>query len=565
MQKNNFKTRARIYEPILPGHGDWPVVRLSRNRADFVEEVVDISMARIKEVRMTQEMLREEIELTMFKERLRVKENPWKVDPEDEPKFWSDIKKKLLALQKGEIKDPASAADAILRSITTRYAEEIAGNFRPTHYRMARTLVTFGFSRLLNAAHFRSFRALFQGELTLQDKIRIKGETDQLRSLAKVGTIVLVPTHFSNLDSITIGFVIHALGLPPFIYGAGLNLFNTAIFAYFMNSLGAYKVDRRKKNMIYLETLKTYSNLALQKGCHSLFFPGGTRSRSGMIEKKLKLGLLSTAMEAQRQKFLDNRTGNEEKIFVVPVVLNYNFVLEAVSLIKDYLAMQGQERYYTESDKYSSSSKILSFLVQFFTRGADISVTIGKGMDIFGNEVDMNGNSIDMHGREIDIREYYTLNGKITENAQRDGEYTRMLSDKIVKAFHKYARCSPSHLAAFIAFEIIRKRYIKLDLYSLFRLPNEDLSIQYNVFKDIFIKLRKVIFNMEKAGDIQVEDELRGEDVDGLLIYGIKNVGTFHTNRPLMINKDGNVISLDLKTLYYYRNRLDGYGLERYI
>ena len=87
----------------------------------------------------------------------------------------------------------------------------------------------------------------------------------------------MVPTHFSNLDSILIGWVIHVLGLPPFIYGAGLNLFNIKILAYFMNSLGAYKVDRRKKNPIYLEALKSYSNLAIQEGAHSLFFPGGTR------------------------------------------------------------------------------------------------------------------------------------------------------------------------------------------------------------------------------------------------------------------------------------------------
>ena len=110
----------------------------------------------------------------------------------------------------------------------------------------------------------------------------------------------MVPTHFSNLDSVLIAWVIYELGLPPFIYGAGLNLFNIGIFAYFMNSVGAYKVDRRKKNAVYLETLKTYSTLSIQKGCHSLFFPGGTRSRSGKIENVLKMGLLGTAIEAQR-------------------------------------------------------------------------------------------------------------------------------------------------------------------------------------------------------------------------------------------------------------------------
>ena len=39
------------------------------------------------------------------------------------------------------------------------------------------------------------------------------------------------------------------------------------------------------------ETLKTFSRASLIRGCHSLFYPGGTRSRSGSINDNLKLGL----------------------------------------------------------------------------------------------------------------------------------------------------------------------------------------------------------------------------------------------------------------------------------
>src|SRR5690606_12617440 len=294
----------------------------------------------------------------------------------------------------------------IVREIVTRYAYQIAGNFRPSSYRLARTIITFGFARLLNAARVKGFRSLWSKQFTLQDKINITGETEHIRSLARKGTVVMVPTHFSNLDSILIGWVIHTLGLPPFVYGAGLNLFNIEVLAYFMNSLGAYKVDRRKKNLLYMETLKTYSSLALKKGCHSLFFPGGTRSRSGKIEKRLKLGLLGTAMEAQRLNFQEKGTEENNKIFIVPVVINYHFVLEAPSLINEYLALKGQERYYVENDEFSNSYKILAFLVKFFTKGSDISVSIGKGMDIVGNYVDDEGRSIDKQGRFINSMDY---------------------------------------------------------------------------------------------------------------------------------------------------------------
>ena len=565
MLKSKFDTKAKTYDPILPTIKEWPVVRLGKNRKEFIEEVISASFSKIVQLRANSELLKEELEITMFKERLRVKENPWKVDPEDESLFWSNVKKNLLHLSSDNETDVKQETNDILKEIISRYTNEIAGNFKPSHYRMARTIVTFGFGRLLNAAKFGSYMGLFKGKLTLQDKIHIEGETEQLRNLAKIGTIVMVPTHFSNLDSITIGFVIHSLGLPPFIYGAGLNLFNIALFAYFMNSLGAYKVDRRKKNMIYLETLKMYSNLALQNGIHSLFFPGGTRSRSGKLESHLKLGLLSTAMDAQRLNYQKANGGEAHKIFIVPVVLNYNFVLEAVHLISDYLEKKGQERYYTESDQFSSSYKILSFLTKFFTRGADMSVTIGRAMDLFGNNVDASGNSLDKSGNTIDIKDYFTTNGIFTENEQRDGEYTKMLGEKIVTDFYRYAQCSSSHLAAFVGFELIRKKNSKLDLYSLFRIPAEDLEIEYDEFAKVYTKLRDIILEYEIAGKIRVNQSLREENLKILILSGVNSVGTFHAQRPLLFNKDGNIITNDLKTLYYYRNRLDGYGFEKHI
>ena len=111
-------------------------------------------------------------------------------------------------------------------------------------------------------------------------------------------------------------------------------------------------------------------------------------------------------------------------------------MLEAVHLISDYLEKKGQERFYTESDQFSSSTKILSFLIKFFTRGADMTVTIGSAMDLFGNDVDTQGNSLDQKGNIIDIKDYFTTDGVISENAQRDGEYTRMLGERIVENFY---------------------------------------------------------------------------------------------------------------------------------
>lgn len=555
------------YDQVHPGGIDeWPVVVLSRNREEFIKEVARESIERIKAQTPNRNALIEEIETTLFREKLRIKRNPWAVDPEDESDFLASVKARLLEISHNDnTEEIDEMLESILEEMIFRYSDEIAGNFKKSRYRFARSFVTFGFARLLNASRARGFWSIFSTQYTLQDKINITGEVEQLRNLARKGTIVMVPTHFSNLDSILIGWVINVLGLPAFIYGAGLNLFNIKIIAYFLNSLGAYKVDRRKKNLLYLETLKAYSSLALQRGCHSLFFPGGTRSRSGKIEKRLKLGLLNTAIEAQRVNYQKGKKDGLEKIFIVPVTLNYNFVLEAPELIKQYLRLKGQERYYVENDEYSTSYKISAFLLKFFTKGSDISVSIGKGMDVLGNFVDEEGNSYDKHGRSIDTKEYFTEGGEIvTRNQQREDEYTRMLSERIVEEYHRINKVFASHLVAFTAFQIFKKRYNKLDLYNLLRLPEEEQEISYDEFYEVFCRLLKRVHDMRNEGKVNISPYLTG-DPDQIINHGLKNVGMYHAKRPLIKNRQGNIITQDLNLLFYYHNRLDGYNLEEYV
>lgn len=558
------KNKNKRYKPILEGIPDWPVYQLSKNRKEFIEEVANHSLARIKELRPTRKQLLDELEATVYREQQRMKRNRWRVDPQDEPRFWSKIKNDLIELTAKPLNDNTQREEELLKRIVQRYANEIAGNFNPSSYKFAREIIKFWFARLLNAARVKKFGAIFRNQYTLRDKIQIVGKVKQLRRLAKKGTIVMVPTHFSNLDSILIGWVIHSLGLPAFIYGAGLNLFNIKIIAYFMNSLGAYKVDRRKKNLPYLETLKMYSSLAIQKGAHSLFFPGGTRSRSGMIEKMLKLGLLSTATEAQRNIYLNTPEGVEaQKIFVVPVTLNYHFVLEAPELIDEYLSVKGQDRYLPEQDKYGSW-QLLQFLFKFITKGSNISVSIGKPLDIMGNYVDDEGHSMDAQDRIIHTRDYFLSNGQITIDKQREDEYTRMLSQRIVAEYHRINRVFASHLVAFVAFELWQRKYAKLDLFGLLRLPEEELEIDYAEFRKTCKRVRKQIYRLKKDDKVNYATHLKGK-IDLVIRHGLESVGTFHLKRPLLMNKQGNIITRDLNTLYYYHNRLVGYELEKII
>ncbi|MFY0687639.1 MAG: 1-acyl-sn-glycerol-3-phosphate acyltransferase [Cyclobacteriaceae bacterium] len=555
-----MKKKQKVrYSEIIPRHKQWPIVKLSKNRKEFLREVAEESFENVKQHAKVKS-LREELETTIYREKLRMRANPWRVDPKDERDFWKHMQHRLVESESAS--DPHAAEEQILKDIINRYANEIVGNFKNSYYKFAVGFVTFGFARLLNAARVKGFTSLFSRQLDLDDKLHVTGETEQIRKLAKIGTVVMVPTHFSNLDSILIGWVIQHLGLPAFIYGAGLNLFNIKIFAYFMNSLGAYKVDRRKKNPVYLETLKTYSSMALRWGCHSLFFPGGTRARSGQLESSLKLGLLSTAIEAQRIMYQE-RFDKAKKIFIVPVTLNYQFTLEAPILINDHLKRTGQERYYKESDEFSTSYKIGTFLLKFFTKGSDISVTIGKGMDILGNFVDDEGHSYDQNNNHIHPRDYFVANGNITIDPQREQTYVRILSKRIVEEYYKIHRVFSSHIAAYTAFKMLQRQNPKLDLYSLMRVPDEDLILDYEEFRKKWKDIRKQIKKLNKKAQVGIENDLLLKSDEAIRI-GLENIGMYHAQRPLT-KKENKIIINDPATLFYYHNRLEGYGLEKHI
>ena len=555
---NNKKTR---YSEILPNKNDWPIVKLSKNRKSFSKKIVKEAYNKI--LKRSQGRLREELEMTIHREKVRVKVNPWKVDPPDESVFWKKLQQKLTNIGIDDQNNDEEKA-RILKSIIQKYVKEISGKFRKKHYQFAVSFVTFGFARLLNVTRVKGLLSLFSKQLDLDDKIHVVGETEGIRALAQKGTLVMVPTHFSNLDSILIGWVIQYLGLPAFTYGAGLNLFNIKILAYFMNSLGTYKVDRRKKNSLYLETLKIYSKLNIKEGCHSLFFPGGTRSRSGQIETQLKTGLLSTTIRAQREMYQEAKEGEKvKKVFIIPVVINYNFTLEAPSLIQEHLRKTGKERYYREADEFSTSYKIFSFLFKFFTKGSNISVNIGKGMDILGNYVNNEGRSYDKNNNEISTRDYFLKKNQITLDKQREHEYSRVLANRIVEEYYKYNRVFASHIVAFVAFKMLEKRNPKLDLYDILRLSDEDLELDYKSFIDIFIKIKNHLEEIHRNGKVDLASHMKQKPKDCVL-NGIKNLGLYHSKRPLILKRNRLIIQ-DTNTLYYYHNRMNGYELEKYI
>jgi glycerol-3-phosphate O-acyltransferase len=553
------KTLPGTYPPILPDINDWPIFKLSEDRKRFTEDLEDFTLDKIENLH--KDNLTDLLAETIYLEKIRIKEEPWKVDPPNERQFWSRIKKRLVKYSVDKDENISAQNNTyLLKQIIHRYALEIVGTFKINTFLFARKFLTWFFNQLLQASFWKI--RLTGGKKRLVQKLIVKGDIDHVRSLAQKGTLIIVPTHFSNLDSILIGYVLDAVtGLPAFSYGAGLNLYNTGYTAYFLNRLGAYRVDRRKKNKIYLETLKSMSSLSIQRGTNSIFFPGGTRSRSGAIENKLKMGLLGTLVEAQRAMIQRNEN---TKIYIVPLILSYHFVLDGQSLIDQYLKQQGKSRYFKEGKDYSGISGIIRFVWKILSEGNEITLSFGKAMDVIGNPVDQEGNSKDKYGNTINMADYFISEGKVNTDVQRETEYTGLLAENIIKRFHSDNIVLSSHLLAFAAFEMLCNENPKLDLFGVLRLPTDDYIFDHNVLSETVNQLQKTLIKFAEKEKLILSPEIN-TSIDELIADGIKHLGTFHIKKPLKKNKSGEVISENFYLLYFYHNRLTGYGLEKWI
>ena len=560
MPEIGLSHKSTIYERIIPDTADWPIYLLSQDRSNFIREIDEFTTAKLS--KKYKGDLSDLLVKTLYQERIRIKESPWKVDPPNERVFWNKISKQLIKKSLDRQDKTASETNRyLLEKIVNRYSEEIVGTFQLGTHKFAVRFLTILFNRLFNAAVDKSIRSLWRGRRQLYERLQVVGEVETVRELFKHGTVVVVPTHFSNLDSILVGYAMdQIMGLPSFSYGAGLNLYNSGPAAYFMNRLGAYRVDRRKKNAVYLETLKSMSNLSIQRGVNSLFFPGGTRSRSGAIEQEVKMGLLGTAVEAQRAL---SQKGSDKKVFIVPLVIGYHFVLEAPFLIEQYLRITGKENYLRLRDEGSSVRAWLRYIWQFFSTTNDITLTVGRPMDVLGNFVNQDGKSFDRKGNPVDIKEYFSsVDGQLNEDTQREGEYTKILAERLVERYFVENVVLSSHLLAFTVFEILVHQNPKLDLFGLLRLPPEEYVFPFKSVVEVIEQLQAELFRMEREGRLMLSPEIH-LPAEELIRDAMKKLGVFHRKKTLLYNKEGDIMSEDFRVLYYYHNRLENYGLDR--
>ena len=495
--------------------------------------------------------LQEVIADSIYHEKRRLKDESDEAERSEGYKFWSNLQMKLNRRSEREHR-------ALLAQIVSRYANEICGNFDDRVYQMATRFGPPALGLLVNAVSPMRIVGNFPNLPGLDDSMVIQGETEHLRRLHELGTVIVVPHHVSNLDSMILGFAVYRLGLPPMIYGAGLNLFSNPLISYFMHNLGAYTVDRRKRDPVYKAVLKEYATLTLEFGYDNLFFPGGTRSRSGGIERYLKLGLAGTGLQA----YINNlkRGRQREKVFYVPATLSFQLVLEAETLIDDFLKEVGKSRYIISDDEFSRPKRVFDFMNQFMGMDSKIYVTFGRGCDPMGNPVDDDGVSLDPRGRRVDLSRYVLSRGEPISMKGRDREYTAEVGEHIKTAFTKDNVVQSTNVAARVVFDALRLQNPGTDLMRLLRLGGEDDNFElrtiYRQTDVLLTELRK----LEGQGDIRLGRVVQTGRADDVIANALRHFAIYHSTAAILRRGDRLFIG-DRSLLFYYQNRLEGYDL----
>jgi glycerol-3-phosphate O-acyltransferase len=528
-------------KPYVPRPSDPSIFWFNSERDDIVADVV-------KRICSAHEPDRDRLEIALndaaYHEIQRL-ETQRDAEARDRLGYWRSMIRRI-----GKMDDVEQRR--VLHTIVTEMTRDVAGNFDPRVYRFARQAAP----RLIGGI-MEPRRLVAAAPESLDRVLKVQGDVELLRQLQNDGSLVFVPTHSSNLDSIVLAQALEISGLPPVIYGAGKNLFTNPIISFFMHNLGAYRVDRRIRVSLYKDILKLYSQVMIERGYHSLFFPGGTRSRSGMIERRLKLGLLGSAVEA----FTTNQVRRVDRpVWFVPTTINYALVLEAETLVRDWLMEEGQARFIIEDDEFSQIDRWFAFFRKMVgMRGACI-IRFGDPIDPFGNRVDGRGQSLTPTRRAIDPGGYVEQRGKPVIDAVRDAAYTRELGEVLGQRYEQDTVLMSTQVVAHVLFRDLVQSTPGMDLFARLRLRGE-VGLDCETLCQELGEARDRLCGLEAKGRVRTSDVVKEDTPSELLERALSFWNGYHDSTAATLEAN-RVVLRDPSLLLYYQNRLVPFAEE---
>lgn len=164
-------------------------------------------------------------------------------------------------------------------------------------------------------------------------KVSVESERpDPFGGLPRDSIIIYLMNHRSNADYVLVAYALAGDVSISYAVGEWARAFP---LEYIFKSFGSYFIRRRYREPLYHVVLERYVQLITRHGVTQGIFPEGGLTRDGTL-RPAKIGLLDYALGVARDPALRAR------LYVMPVALNYDRVIEDRTLLRELAARDGR-------------------------------------------------------------------------------------------------------------------------------------------------------------------------------------------------------------------------------
>ena len=199
---------------------------------------------------------------------------------------------------------------------------------------------------------------------------------DPFRGLPRDSIVVYLMNHRSNADYVVVSFVL--MGDVSISYAVG-EWARAFPLEYLFKSFGSYFIRRRYREPLYHSVLRAYVQLITRNGVTQGIFPEGGLTRDGALRPG-KIGLLDSILGVAADP--DKR----RRLYIVPVGINYDRVLEDRTLLRELEAADGKPK----TDRLRQTGEVLHYvfwsvgrlLTRRWQRYGRAAVTVGEPISV---------------------------------------------------------------------------------------------------------------------------------------------------------------------------------------
>ena len=152
-----------------------------------------------------------------------------------------------------------------------------------------------------------------------------------IEELPRESIVVYLMNHRSNADFLVASYALAGDVAISYAVGEWARVFP---LEYLFKSFGSYFIRRRYREPLYHCVLERYVHLITRNGVTQGIFPEGGLTRDGHL-RTAKVGLLDYVLSVAREP------GFAERLYVIPVALNYDRVLEDRTLLRELRTADG--------------------------------------------------------------------------------------------------------------------------------------------------------------------------------------------------------------------------------